>query len=350
MLDLQPRVHLDEVELAVPVQELEGPRAAVADLAARRDASRPHRLAHLRVDTGSRRFLEHLLVPALHRAVALAEMHDVAVGVGEDLELDVPRFFKIFLDVDGIVAERRAGLGAGERHRVEQRRLRMDDAHPAPAATAGRLHDHRIADVAGNAQRLLRIVADRSVRSGDAWDARRAHRRDCGELVPHQPDRLRPRADEDEPALLDALGEVRVLREESVARVDGDGVGHLRRAHHRGNVEVALARSGGADADRFVGEPDVLQIPVGHGVHGHGADPELTAGPQDPQRDLTPVGDEDLGQHRSAPAIRPSRGRRPRNGMTILGGVRRTAVAGIMRRCRSRTAARRTPPDGRSPR
>src|SRR5207245_5376865 len=39
MLDLQPRVHLDEVERAVLVEELEGADAAVTDLAARRGAT-----------------------------------------------------------------------------------------------------------------------------------------------------------------------------------------------------------------------------------------------------------------------------------------------------------------------
>jgi hypothetical protein len=38
------------------------------------------------------------------------------------------------------------------------------------------------------------------------------------------------RADEDEAALLDALGEVGVLGQEAVAGVDGLGVGHLGRA------------------------------------------------------------------------------------------------------------------------
>ena len=113
MLDLQPRIHLDEVEPAVFVQELEGSRPAVADLAACRDASRAHRLAHFRVDPGSRSLFEHFLVPALHRAVALAEMHDVAVGIGKDLELDVPRVLEILLEVDGVVAERRAGPRCG---------------------------------------------------------------------------------------------------------------------------------------------------------------------------------------------------------------------------------------------
>jgi hypothetical protein len=48
-------------------------------------------------------------VAALERAVALAQMHGVAVSVAEDLELDVARIAEIFFDIDGGVAE--SGLG-----------------------------------------------------------------------------------------------------------------------------------------------------------------------------------------------------------------------------------------------
>ena len=48
----------------------------------------------------------------LNRAVALAEMDDGAVGVGEDLHLDVPRIVEVALDVDRRVGEVRLPLPA----------------------------------------------------------------------------------------------------------------------------------------------------------------------------------------------------------------------------------------------
>ena len=42
---------------------------------------------------------------------------------------------------------------------VQQRRLAVHHAHAAAAAAAGGLDDHRIADVAGDAQILVRVVA-----------------------------------------------------------------------------------------------------------------------------------------------------------------------------------------------
>ena len=80
MLDLDARVHLDEVELAVLVEELERAGAAVVDCAAGLDAALAHRAgAAWRVMPGRRRLLDDLLVAPLHRAVALAEADDVAV-------------------------------------------------------------------------------------------------------------------------------------------------------------------------------------------------------------------------------------------------------------------------------
>ena len=113
MLDLEARVHLDEIELAVLVEEFDGADAEIAELAHRAgdDAPISARAAALRAGEGASS--QDLLVAALQRAVALAEMDDVAVAVGEHLDFDVARLLEIFLDVDGVVAERGLGFGAG---------------------------------------------------------------------------------------------------------------------------------------------------------------------------------------------------------------------------------------------
>ena len=93
VLDLQARVHLHEVERAVLLgDELHRAGAGVADrLAPRRPRPRPSALRRSGVRPGRRRLLQHLLVAALHRAVALEEVDDVAVRVAEHLHFDVAR-------------------------------------------------------------------------------------------------------------------------------------------------------------------------------------------------------------------------------------------------------------------
>ena len=59
-------------------------------------------------------------MPALQRAVAFAQMHHVAVGVGEHLEFDMARPVKIPLKIDDITSERGVRFGAGDAQRLIQ--------------------------------------------------------------------------------------------------------------------------------------------------------------------------------------------------------------------------------------
>ena len=76
----------------------------------------PHLLGHR--DRGP--LFEQLLVAPLDRALALAEVHDGAVMIAEDLELDVARVLDVLLDVDVADAERRLGLALRRLERLAQ--------------------------------------------------------------------------------------------------------------------------------------------------------------------------------------------------------------------------------------
>ena len=130
----------------------------------------PDRARASPVESRRRRLLQHLLVAALQRAVALAQMHDVAVLVGEDLHLDVPRPREVLLQVELAVAERRLRLGARHRHRRRQLRRGVHHLHAAAAAAGRRLDQHRIADGLGDRARLV-LVLHRAVGAGDHRDA-----------------------------------------------------------------------------------------------------------------------------------------------------------------------------------
>src|SRR4029079_11419424 len=63
------------------------------------------------------------------------------------------------------------------------------------------------------------------------------------------------------------------------------------------DVEIARAGFGRPDAHRLVGQPHREGGRVRGGVRDDGADPHLAAGPDDPERDLAPVGNENLVEH-----------------------------------------------------
>src|SRR5690606_6098546 len=197
-----------EVEAAVLVQELERARAAVADADAGLGADLADLGALLGGDARRRRFLDHLLVAALHRAVALAQVDGVALAIGQHLDLHVARILQVLLHVDLAVAEGGLGLGLGGLDGGLQRGLGVDHAHAAAAAAAGGLDDHRVADLAGDPGVGDDVVAQRAAGAGHAGHARGLHRADRLHLVAHQADGVRLGPDEDEAGLLHALGEV----------------------------------------------------------------------------------------------------------------------------------------------
>ena len=159
----------------------------------------------------------------------------------------------------------------------------MHHAHAAAAAAAGGLDDDRIADVLGDAEILIDIVAQRAVRARHAGHAGGLHGLDGRHLVAHQADRFGARPDEDETAFLDPLGEIGVLRQEAVAGVDGHRVGHLGGADDGGHVQIGQRRLRRPDAHGLVRQQHVLGVEVGGRVHRDRLDAEFAAGAQDAQ-------------------------------------------------------------------
>ena len=106
MLHLQPRIDLEEVEMAVGEDELDRPRVDVPGRPRRADRGVAHGRTDLRGEGRRWRLFHDLLVPALDRALALAKVDCVAVAVADHLDLDVPRLTHETLQVHGGVAER----------------------------------------------------------------------------------------------------------------------------------------------------------------------------------------------------------------------------------------------------
>ena len=141
------------------------------DVADRRAPPPPTRApdARARVAASSdrrRRLLDELLVVALHRALALAEVDDVAEGVGQELELDVAAA------LDDTSRGRAPGCrtpcsasSAASPKCAREARLVAADAHALAAAAGGGLEQHREAD------RARRGAAPPSTSASDALGA-----------------------------------------------------------------------------------------------------------------------------------------------------------------------------------
>jgi hypothetical protein len=148
VLDLQAGVHLDEVELAVLIEELDGAGAAILHFGHGVGAGLADLLALRLVQGGREGFFPDLLVAALQRTVALAQIDRIALAVAKHLDFDVagrPRYARCRRR---IVAERGLGLGRAW-HSASSKVFVEGDLHAAPAAAGGRLDQHRIADLSG---------------------------------------------------------------------------------------------------------------------------------------------------------------------------------------------------------
>jgi len=298
VLDLQARVHLEEVEVPDGIdQELDRARVDVPRAFGDAHGGRPELGAQIFRDTRPGGFLDQLLMAPLDRAVALAEPDNLSLTVGEDLHLDVARVPDLPLEVEGGRSERGGRLAGRPAPSRLEVLVAPDDAHPLASTAAGRLEQDRVADVVrgsaggGGVTERLRAFRDRDI--GVTREAA------CRGLLTQEALHFRGRTDEDEACVGDGLREVRVLGEEPVAGMDRVASRAPRDLNDPCGVEVALAGRRGADRVRRIGGADVQRVAVDVAVDRGRADAEIVAGANDAKRDLAAIGDEDGGERRS---------------------------------------------------
>jgi len=193
-------------------------------------------------------------------------------------------------------SERGLRFGAGGRQCKAEVHRRVRDLHAAPAAAGGRLDQHREAHVLGDFHRLG-FAVDGAFRAGHDGNAKALGGFLGFDLIAHDADMIRRRADEGDLMLFEDLREARVLRQESVPWMHRIGAGDLACREQARNVEVALGGRGRTDAHAFVGETNVHGVGVGGRMHGDGGDAEFLARALDAQCNLSPVGDQDFVEH-----------------------------------------------------
>ena len=248
MLHLDARVHLHEVVGAVRCEQpFDRPRRPVTGRARRIDGDLADPRTQLVGHSRRRRLLDELLMTALDRAVALAEVDHVAERVREHLHLDMPRVLEVPLDVHRRVGEVRASLALRGLQRLRSLVRGIDGLHPLAASAGGGLDQERVPELLAERDDLLGR-ADRIGGARDDGDAGRLHRLPRPRLRPHQLDRRRRRPDPDEAGVLDRPGEHGVLGEEPVAGMHRAGArglgGGQELLDRRGSSRPRLRRRG----------------------------------------------------------------------------------------------------------
>src|SRR5690606_36048962 len=122
-------------------------------------------------ERGGGSFFQHLLEPALKRAIALAEVDGGSMVIGEYLNLDVARAIEVAFQVNGVGSEIGSSFPAGDREGAFEVVGPVGSLHALAATAAGGLDQDRIADLGGQPPGLG-VGVDRAIAAGDDRKAR----------------------------------------------------------------------------------------------------------------------------------------------------------------------------------
>jgi len=302
VLDLDARIDLDEVELAgVGIHQIFD--RAGADIVRRLgDLQRIVRkfLALGVAEIGRRGPLDDLLVAALDRAVALEQVHDIAVRVAEDLAFHVAGALDQLFQIDLVLAEGGHGLALGLDHFAGEILRVADGAHAATAAAPRCLQHHRIADRFRHAGDFRHVVRQRLGRRNNRNPD--GNRQVAGsDLVAELAHGLGARADEGNAGLVAGIDEFRAFRQQAVAGMDrirarkpGDADHFVDRKIAFDRPELTRKMRTATDLVAFVRLEAVQRKLVLLGPDRDRLQPEFVGGAEDANGNFGSVGNENL--------------------------------------------------------
>ena len=281
MFHLDAGIHFHEIKRPAAVhQEFHGAGALVANGAGGGHGGIAHLAAQVGVDGHAGSLFQQLLVAALDRAVALAQVDHVAVAIGQHLHFHVSGPVDEFLHVEARVAEGSLRFPLGRFEQALDLIGPRHQAHAAAAAASGGLDHHRIAHRFGQSRSLLR-AGQQAGTTGDGGHPHPFHGGLSGRLISHRADGLGGGTHKRDAVVGADLGEAVVFGQKAVAGVNCVSTPGGGRRQNVGDVEVALAAGRFANAYGFVGELHVQGVFIHRAVDRDGGNAELPAGAQD---------------------------------------------------------------------
>ena len=297
VLHLDSRVHLDEHVAAGGVnEEFNRPGAAIANRACVGDCIGAQHRFYRCIQPRSRSDLNDFLEATLHRTVALMEVNHLTLGVPENLYLDVTDIAHRCLEKHRGIAESALALPHRGSNSVGKVFHPIHTPQAAPAAPSCSLDEQREPDCLGMIQRIRRAAQRwRLLQHRETSCLRRLPR---PHLVPSEGQHVGSRANERETSLNTSFSKLRILRQESIARVDRVGTGVTTDANDFIDVQVgAHWMPANADLIRLVRLHPMEAVAVFVGVDRDSRDAKLCRRPEGPDGDLSTIGNKEFTNH-----------------------------------------------------
>src|SRR5207245_6852582 len=95
---------------------------------------------------------------SLNAALPLREVDRLPPSVRDELQLDMPRRLDQPFDIQTTLSESSLRFAVCPRKQIFELRLLRDFTYPSPPAAEGRLQNHRVPDLVGEAPRFLDVV------------------------------------------------------------------------------------------------------------------------------------------------------------------------------------------------
>ena len=255
-------------------------------------------LAQFRRQSWRGSFLNYLLVAALYAAVPFSEVDGVSKPVCQHLHLNVARVGEVALQEHPAVAERGLGLPAGRFHALVQFPLLIHKAHTAAATSGGRLDQQGESPLSGELLRCS-IPGETLGRTGDHGDTGGLGDFFGTQLVPQRLHVFRCGPDEGYLCFPAGAGELRVLRQETVARVYSVGAAVQGGLDYPCDAEVGFFRRVARQRHGLLRRADVGSASVRIGIDRNGGNAHGSQSLVNADCDFASIGHQYLGEHPS---------------------------------------------------
>ena len=218
------------------------------------------------------------------------------MAVAKNLNFDMAWLSYEFLNKNTVIAKRVSCLVLGRLEPLAGLRIIPRNAHALTATTGRGLDHHRITNLIGNFDRVIRIL-DQTHVTGDRRNTSVLGNLLRGNLVPHLLNRANWGANKGNALSGQGLCEFCIFGQETISGVNSLSSRGFDRLHHLIDNDIRLVGWGRANVDCFIRHLHMQSLLIGIRIDGDSANAHFAGSFDNTTGDLATVGDQDFVEH-----------------------------------------------------